>query len=78
MEVPFTGDGLVVCQRIPGRVERGDCLLHLASDRMRGAHEEHFQTVHTRDLPRAAHIQEHDRLLLAGNHHVPMRQPDCE
>ena len=21
--VPFTGDGLVVCQRIPGRVERG-------------------------------------------------------
>jgi predicted deacylase len=30
--MPFIGDGLVVCQRIPGRVERGDCLFHLASD----------------------------------------------
>jgi len=30
--VAFGGDGLVVCQRIPGRVERGDCLFHLGSD----------------------------------------------
>ena len=27
----FKGDGVVVCKRIPGRCERGDCLFHLAS-----------------------------------------------
>lgn len=27
----FEGDGVVVCKRIPGRCERGDCLFHLAS-----------------------------------------------
>jgi len=30
--VHFLGDGLVVCKRVPARVERGDCLYHLASD----------------------------------------------
>jgi predicted deacylase len=29
----FAGDGLVICKRVPGRVERGDCVFHLASDR---------------------------------------------
>lgn len=28
----FEHDGLVICQRIPGRVERGDCVFHLATD----------------------------------------------
>ena len=28
----FLSDGLVVCKRIPGRSERGDCLFHLACD----------------------------------------------
>ena len=28
----FEHDGLVICQRIPARVERGDCLFHLAAD----------------------------------------------
>ena len=28
----FKDAGLVVCKRIPGRSERGDCLLHLACD----------------------------------------------
>lgn len=28
----FDHDGLAICQRIPGRVERGDCLFHLATD----------------------------------------------
>ena len=27
----FVGDGVVICKRIPGRCERGDCLFHLAS-----------------------------------------------
>lgn len=27
----FKGEGVVVCKRIPGRCERGDCLFHLAS-----------------------------------------------
>ncbi|HKX10540.1 MAG TPA: succinylglutamate desuccinylase/aspartoacylase family protein [Stellaceae bacterium] len=30
--VHFAGDGLVVCKRVPARVERGDCVYHLASD----------------------------------------------
>jgi predicted deacylase len=28
----FERDGVVVCKRIPGRTERGDCLFHLGSD----------------------------------------------
>jgi len=28
----FENDGMVICKRIPGRAERGDCLLHLATD----------------------------------------------
>ncbi len=28
----FESDGMVVCKRVPGRSERGDCLFHLASD----------------------------------------------
>ena len=28
----FESEGMVVCKRIPGRSERGDCLFHLASD----------------------------------------------
>lgn len=28
----FKGDGVVVCKRIPGRCERGDCLFHLACE----------------------------------------------
>ena len=31
-EVFFEQAGLVVCKRIPGRVERGDCLFHLGAD----------------------------------------------
>jgi uncharacterized protein len=31
-EVFFEVDGVVVCKRIPGRVERGDCVFHLGSD----------------------------------------------
>ena len=31
-EMTFTSDGLVICKRIPGRVERGDCLFHLGTD----------------------------------------------
>jgi predicted deacylase len=30
--VAFTRTGTVICKRVPGRVERGDCLFHLASD----------------------------------------------
>ena len=30
--VHFGGNGLVVCKRVPARVERGDCVYHLASD----------------------------------------------
>ena len=30
--VAFRRSGLVVCKRVPGRVQRGDCLFHLASD----------------------------------------------
>ena len=30
--VHFAGDGLVVCKRVPARVERGDCVYHLASE----------------------------------------------
>lgn len=29
--VSFEGDGVVVCRRHPGRVERGDCVAHLAA-----------------------------------------------
>ncbi|MSP50659.1 MAG: deacylase [Alphaproteobacteria bacterium] len=29
----FPRDGMVLCKRVPGRVERGDCLFHLATDR---------------------------------------------
>ena len=28
----FRHDGLVICKRVPGRTERGDCLFHLGSD----------------------------------------------
>ena len=28
----FSAAGLVICKRVPGRVERGDCLFHLATD----------------------------------------------
>ena len=31
-EIRFDADGLVVCKRIPGRTERGDCLFHLGTD----------------------------------------------
>ena len=31
-EVHFDRTGLVVCKRVPGRVERGDCLFHLGAD----------------------------------------------
>jgi predicted deacylase len=31
-ELHFQRDGLVMCKRIPGRTERGDCLYHLGSD----------------------------------------------
>ena len=31
-EVRFDRTGLVVCKRVPGRVERGDCLFHLGAD----------------------------------------------
>jgi predicted deacylase len=31
----FSRAGTVVCKRVPGRVERGDCLYHLASDLVR-------------------------------------------
>ena len=31
-EVHFLRDGFVLCQRIPGRVVRGDCLYHLGTD----------------------------------------------
>ncbi|MBI1779525.1 MAG: succinylglutamate desuccinylase/aspartoacylase family protein [Proteobacteria bacterium] len=29
----FGHDGMVLCKRVPGRIERGDCLFHLATDR---------------------------------------------
>ncbi|MSP82913.1 MAG: succinylglutamate desuccinylase [Alphaproteobacteria bacterium] len=32
VQVRFRADGLVVCRRHPARVERGDCLAHLARD----------------------------------------------
>jgi len=28
----FLRAGTVICRRVPGRVERGDCLYHLATD----------------------------------------------
>jgi hypothetical protein len=28
----FAHAGLVICKRVPGRTERGDCLFHLGSD----------------------------------------------
>jgi predicted deacylase len=31
-EVHFDAAGLVVCKRVPGRTERGDCLFHLGAD----------------------------------------------
>ena len=31
-EVHFETSGLVVCKRVPGRTERGDCLFHLGAD----------------------------------------------
>ncbi|MGH7161139.1 MAG: deacylase, partial [Acetobacteraceae bacterium] len=31
-ELAFQRPGLVLCQRIPGRTARGDCLFHLATD----------------------------------------------
>ena len=31
-DVAFAHDGLVLCKRIPGRTERGDCLFHLGTD----------------------------------------------
>jgi hypothetical protein len=30
--VRFERDGVVLCKRIPGRTERGDCLFHLGTD----------------------------------------------
>jgi hypothetical protein len=30
--VHFSAAGLVICKRIPGRVQRGDCLFHLGCD----------------------------------------------
>ena len=30
--VAFQRDGFVLCKRVPGRSQRGDCLYHLASD----------------------------------------------
>jgi uncharacterized protein len=32
VQATFAAAGLVICKRIPGRVERGDCLFHLATD----------------------------------------------
>lgn len=32
VEVKFNASGLVLCERIPGKIERGDCLFHLATD----------------------------------------------
>lgn len=32
VEIAFKASGLVMCQRIPARTKRGDCLFHLASD----------------------------------------------
>ena len=32
ISVSFEGEGVVVCRRHPGRVERGDCVAHLAAD----------------------------------------------
>jgi uncharacterized protein len=31
-QLKFLRDGFVLCQRIPGRTQRGDCLFHLGSD----------------------------------------------
>ena len=31
-EVTFARDGMVLCKRVPGRSQRGDCLFHLATD----------------------------------------------
>lgn len=31
-EIHFDADGVVICKRIPGRTERGDCLFHLGAD----------------------------------------------
>jgi hypothetical protein len=31
-EVRFDTGGVVVCKRVPGRTERGDCLFHLGAD----------------------------------------------
>ena len=36
-EVRFDQTGLVVCKRVPGRVERGDCLFHLGADAPAGS-----------------------------------------
>jgi predicted deacylase len=32
VEVAFGHEGIVLCKRIPGRTERGDCLFHLGTD----------------------------------------------
>ena len=32
VEVKFNASGVAICERIPGKVERGDCLFHLATD----------------------------------------------
>jgi hypothetical protein len=32
VELAFQRDGFVLCQRIPGRTKRGDCLFHLGTD----------------------------------------------
>jgi len=31
----FSRAGAVICKRVPGRVERGDCLYHLATELVR-------------------------------------------
>ncbi|MSP47800.1 MAG: deacylase [Alphaproteobacteria bacterium] len=32
VQATFNAAGVVICERIPGKVERGDCLFHLATD----------------------------------------------
>ena len=32
VDVTFDADGLVLCKRVPGRVEPGDCVFHLGTD----------------------------------------------
>ncbi len=36
----FSGDGMVICKRVPAKVVRGDCLFHLVSDTHEKLHPE--------------------------------------